>query len=957
MGIFAPLTLNNTLDQGKILNDSGKVTAVSESDREKKSNPKNAEPGADAAGSNPTAPPQVNLGSEDTLVSPVDDRTVVSQNSPGASNKGAATKTEVIYDRTVVNPNVGSGSDRKFLPNNRYNLSDLLAADPGLNERYEILEMIGTGGMGGIYKARDRRLKKIVAIKVIHAGLFSSDADMKSALSRFMTEGQAASMLDDPAIVSVHLIDLIASGLPYMVMDFVDGITLAQYLKTHGSLTQDHFREIFRVVCDAISHAHARKVLHRDIKPSNIMLSGEGAEQVVRILDFGIAKILDENAFDTPSLTRTGEALGSPSYMSPEQINGKGVDERSDIYSLGCTMYECLTGCPPFIGATSFEIMSMHMNLEPPKMADASLGKYLPDELETLVMRCLEKDPAKRFQTINDVRTAIIASAKTREFEIPSPVLKHQSRQPKIEKSGPIKGAGTKSQKTMRWTIVGLLVLIAIIACVTLSQMMTKQSPSLSNAKNTKQTITKPSNSNDLNEETGFGLEDSIGSLLAKSVKEHPDTVHLDNEANVVDFTADDMEALRKLPMTVTNVALRFNGFNNEGLAAVAHLPIQKLDIDSSSVSDLSPIRSKSTIEVLSMARTPIKSDAIEVIKSLPHLKNLDIHSTDLTGADIAKLQTQKSLRRVYLPNEGRVTFKDAIALQRSLPGAVVEFSTTRFQDFEKAFPLMKQLQAAIEQARDQDVIGLCKQQLTELQKYHGDDAPILKALCYKATGDALIRQGKLEEGFKSVSEADRLITDQYYDDASLLPYLRDEEAAVLERSDDPEKARQALEIRKKIAKTLEIIDPQLDSKDPERILLTARNHIGYELDSERTGAISTVADESRSAIFVLDRLADSDEKRRLKAKALLIRANTAIDQLRISDQKNVSNRSNYETTRYEAVIVAHEAWSSATKNIFYKLAADLETKNPQINNLRKQIYAESEKFDPTGKPPSERQQ
>ncbi len=853
---------------------------MSESDREKQSNAMNAQPGANAAASNSAA----DQFSQDTLVSPVDDKTVVSQSSPGASDQGAAAKSDAIYDRTVVNPAAGTGQ-QKSVPNNRYNLSDLLAADPRLSERYEILQMIGRGGMGSIYKARDRRLKKIVAIKVIHTGLFSGDAEMKSALSRFMTEGQAASKLNDPAIVAVHLSDVTASGLPYMVMDFVDGITLAHYLQTNGSVSQDHFRAIFKVVCDAISHAHARKVLHRDIKPSNIMLVGEGAEQSVRILDFGIAKILDESAFDTPSLTRTGEALGSPSYMSPEQIHSKGVDERSDIYSLGCTMYECLTGCPPFLGATSFEIMSAHMHQAPPKMSDASLGKYVPEELETLVMRCLDKDPAKRFQTMDDVRKAIIASEKTREFEIALPGIKHQSRSSEAKRPSQIEPAAPKSQQKLPWTILGLLVLIGIIALVTINQTKTKQSHN--KASNAEQTVSKPSKSEDLAEENGFGLKDSIGSLLAKSVKEHPDMVHLDNEANVVDFTADDMEALRKLPMTVTIVALRFNGFNNDGLKAVAHLPIQNLNIDSSSVSDLSPIRGKPTIEVLSMARAPIKSDAIEVIKSLPNLQDLDIHNTDLKGADIAKLETQKSLRRVCLPNEGGVTFKDAIALQRSLPGAVIEFSTTRFEDFEKAFPLMKQVEAAIQQGREQDVIRICKQQLTELQKYHGDDAPILKALCYKAIGDALIRQGKLEEGLKSLFQADRLITEQYYDDASLVPYLRDEEAAVLEHFDDPDKARQAIEIRKKIAKTLEIIDPQLDSTNPEKILLTARNHIGLELDFERTGAISSVADESRSAIYVLDRLADSDEKRLLKGKALLIRANTAIDQSMISDKKN----------------------------------------------------------------------
>ncbi|HEY9784092.1 MAG TPA: protein kinase [Candidatus Obscuribacterales bacterium] len=274
--------------------------------------------------------------------------------------------------------------------------------------KYEFIDTIGAGGMGVIYKARLPALDKLVAIKMMHMHLMSGEAAM-----RFQQEGKAASHLSHTNIVSVHDLGLTEDGQPYMVMDYVEGSTVAEQIAKLGALQPERAIKIFLQVCDAITHAHENGVLHRDLKPSNIMIvNAGGIDESVKILDFGIAKILEADHTGKQNLTRTGETLGSPLYMSPEQALGKKVDRRSDIYSMGCVMFECLTGTPPFVGNTIMDTMLKHMNDTPPSLKEASMGREIPEAFETVIAKALSKEPDARYQTMDDLKQDLLLIQK-----------------------------------------------------------------------------------------------------------------------------------------------------------------------------------------------------------------------------------------------------------------------------------------------------------------------------------------------------------------------------------------------------------------------------------------------------------------------------------------------------------------------------------------------------------------
>jgi serine/threonine-protein kinase len=268
-----------------------------------------------------------------------------------------------------------------------------------IRDSYDITGVIASGGMGVVYKATHRILQKTVAIKMLKPGQFN-----ETALLRFQREGKIASTLAHPNIVGVNDFGVTEFGQPFMIMEYVDGVSLAQTIRESGSLTVEATFRIATKACEALKFAHEKGVLHRDIKPTNIMLAKESGE--VKIVDFGIAKQIEPSS-DEMSLTESGASLGSPLYMSPEQSKGKKLDGRCDLYSLGCVIFECLTGAPPFVGKSAVETILLHLSEDPPTLREASLGRTYPEHVEELVSRLLAKDPEKRFQTADEFLQAL----------------------------------------------------------------------------------------------------------------------------------------------------------------------------------------------------------------------------------------------------------------------------------------------------------------------------------------------------------------------------------------------------------------------------------------------------------------------------------------------------------------------------------------------------------------------
>lgn len=297
-------------------------------------------------------------------------------------------------------------------------IANIQPPDPG-NDQYKIIEMIGQGGMGTVYRAQDVKLMKEVAIKFIRPEL----ATDQTALKRFYQECQTLSELNHPNIVAVYAVHTTATAAPYLVMAYIAGESLGSAIQNLGRMDVGRALGIFSDVLEALHYAHQRRVIHRDLKPSNILLSPSGAAHVV---DFGIAKAAGKGTGETVTgLTQMGDLFGTPAYMSPEQCEGEPLDERSDIYSLGCVMYETLTGSPPFIESNPFKLMTKQVNEKAPSLEQAGFSR----SLSNIIGKCLEKRKENRYQTVDELMQDITAVRNSKE---PLNVRKKAIRVPQL---------------------------------------------------------------------------------------------------------------------------------------------------------------------------------------------------------------------------------------------------------------------------------------------------------------------------------------------------------------------------------------------------------------------------------------------------------------------------------------------------------------------------------------------
>ncbi len=263
-------------------------------------------------------------------------------------------------------------------------------------ERFEIVGELGSGGMSVVYQAIDHQLEEPfnqVALKVLHESLASDPTVAK----RFAHEVEVVSRLNHPNIVKIEGVGTTDSGLPFIELELVEGISLSELLTQQEHLSPYHACRIAYQICEALEHALSHGVIHRDVKPSNILVSKAGDEYIVKVLDFGIAKTLERDIGTTSGLTRTGDIFGSPAYMSPEQCTGGKLDTRSDIYSLGCVIYEMLTGVNPFAADNPIKSILKHVEdkAEPFEIEFSKLK--IPKPLEKIVLKCLDKSQEKRY--------------------------------------------------------------------------------------------------------------------------------------------------------------------------------------------------------------------------------------------------------------------------------------------------------------------------------------------------------------------------------------------------------------------------------------------------------------------------------------------------------------------------------------------------------------------------------
>jgi eukaryotic-like serine/threonine-protein kinase len=285
------------------------------------------------------------------------------------------------------------------------------APDPFINReiengKYRILQKIGSGGMGAVYKAFQPNVNRWVAIKILHSKLVSR----RDLVSRFSREAKALAHLSHPNTVKIYDDGVLPDGSLYIVMEFLEGKNLNQAVRTQGPMQPERALPILAQVCGALQEAHQQGIIHRDLKPENIFLCSNqgGLQDFAKVLDFGLAKVTErEMRPGSIILTQEGMVFGTPEFMSPEQAQGKPLDARSDIYSLAVILYEVLTGKLPFDAKSPMEYIQLHVMKQPINLNERVPGRQFPQGLADVLARAMAKNPAERYQSAAEFAQAL----------------------------------------------------------------------------------------------------------------------------------------------------------------------------------------------------------------------------------------------------------------------------------------------------------------------------------------------------------------------------------------------------------------------------------------------------------------------------------------------------------------------------------------------------------------------
>ncbi len=506
------------------------------------------------------------------------------------------------------------------------NCAELIAS------RYRILESIGAGGMGHVYRAEDAILDRVVAVKLLTGRMEPSRA------IRFQREAIATSQLKHPGIVEVYDFGVTEDGLPYMVMEYVEGETLKALLAEVRLSMRDTISVMVQI-CEAMGHAHERKIVHRDLKPANIIATTLGASIEVRVLDFGISKMVAGN-FDAQQLTNTGHIVGSPSYLSPEQAQGADVDGRADIYAVGCILFECLIGRPPFEGDRAIDIVQQHMQSPSPSICEVEPASDFPRELDTIIAKALSKKPEQRFNSMSELRDALLS--------VPLPELARTKFRDSLELQ-----EETATRVTERWTPLFFISLFAciLLACVfvikripqddqTASITPFKAAPLPFSSKEVGFDVDRGSVTVKVSADQGKErikekfhiIQEKDGQLTAKFNR---------GKVNFESLSPSELTAFRKVKRTVDRVCVECRHVTREQIKEFCSLPIKLLRLEHCDVGDaeLAPLRSAKRIDNLDLRGARITAKTLDALKDLKNLKTLRLQDcTRVDGESLRKI-------------------------------------------------------------------------------------------------------------------------------------------------------------------------------------------------------------------------------------------------------------------------------------------------------------------------------
>ena len=572
-------------------------------------------------------------------------------------------------------------------------------------KRYKPIYRLGSGASGVVYLANDKVLGKKVAIKILRT--LSPEFIMA-----FQDEARLTSRLKHKYIVGLLDFGVTRSGAPYIVLEFVLGPSLEEVVHRFGPIKLRDFFDVFRLTCEALAYAHASKIFHRDLKPGNILLTHEtDGSFSVRIIDFGLAKILSDqlDASQKKNLT----IVGTPLYMSPDQGLGRPFDARSEVYSLGCVMFEALCGAPPFQADTALELLNLHAEQKPPGIAQVLLDSgaspetvAIPPSVEALIRKCLEKNPEDRFQTVSELLDALT------EAEFVANEDSHTEAVEKVDNSG----------SSRLWLISGLSILVCVGAFTYLfvtGQGMdtTKTSPKL-----------KRVNGSSLD----ISFRDSSQLRpLDGLIDQNQEIVRLNGA-----FKASEIKGLEQYRY-MTELDLSNNVHNDDVTSQIKSKYLKVLRLNNTPVKTLEYVSKLPNLQYLNVSNSMIDVNAIKRLKQLPNLIELDVRLTPLKEDDLKYLTEIPSLLKLNLSAEEYST-STLSYLRERLPACSMKFGVQKVMPLDQIRDLINARQFDLAEQQSKLAISI-------IEKAQGKEAAPISAYCYW-TAVAYLQERKLDE-------------------------------------------------------------------------------------------------------------------------------------------------------------------------------------------------------------------
>jgi serine/threonine protein kinase len=545
--------------------------------------------------------------------------------------------------------------------------------------RYELGEELGRGGSSIVYAAYDQVLARQVAIKLLRTGRLSD-----KAILRFQQEARFIAKLNHKSIVRLLDFGLSDDAIPFMVLELVNGLSIAQCLNDRFMLNPSELLTLLIDATDALAHAHKVGVIHRDIKPANILVVNEGSNSSAKIIDFSVSKLMT-SIQELPRLTTTNHVVGSPCYMSPEQVRNAELDATSDIYSLGCVIYEMICGKPPFQADTAVEIFVKHTLITPTSIKQDVADYGLPESIHELIMRCLEKKSEDRYQSMEELKSALENALSELNRSSQSALENalsesHRSRQPAESDSQLFE---QRNNKFFPRTFASGFALLAVY-CLFLSVLFSFQA---------NRPIEDYFSSYSVKEKSKSSVRDIEGSY-----KHHFDR----NKTSILlahsFFLRDeDMKAILKMPL-LKDINVRETGITDLTLSYTVPLKLKRLNVSETMISDtgLKNLAEQRELEQLDIGRNSITSRGLKNLVGLNSLVDLNVRKTevddscgaylirlklnrlnldgtkvtDLVLSDIAKIET---LQHLSMKKCSGITSSGIQSFRRARPGCILE--------------------------------------------------------------------------------------------------------------------------------------------------------------------------------------------------------------------------------------------------------------------------------------------